>query len=112
MSFNDRDSGCRDSMHAVKSSSDTHTLVASVNTAGGVYSVTAFSDLLAQHSDPAAAGMLISLTGYTTPAHMARATLRDITIERPQQDSSSPGRSSKPGWPPPSSFGVFCGCLR
>jgi len=52
-----------------------------ISSAGGVYSVTAFSDLLAKHPDPAAAGMLISLTGYTTPAHMARATLGDITIE-------------------------------
>lgn len=37
--------------------------------------MTAFSGLLAPYWDPGAAAMLIGLTAYTTPAHIARATL-------------------------------------
>jgi glycerol kinase len=40
-----------------------------------VYFVTAFSGLLAPYWDPGAAGMLIGLSSYTTPCHIARATL-------------------------------------
>jgi len=41
----------------------------------GVYFVTAFGGLLAPYWDPSACGMLIGLTSYTTPGHVARATM-------------------------------------
>ncbi|CAL1715600.1 unnamed protein product [Somion occarium] len=65
----------RDSMYLVTSANDVNTLAASVPNTGGVYFVTAFSGLLAPYWDPGAAGLLIGLSSYTTPAHIARATL-------------------------------------
>ncbi|KAF8967709.1 glycerol kinase [Flammula alnicola] len=41
----------------------------------GVLFVTAFSGLLAPYWDPGAAGMLIGVSQYTNPSHIARATL-------------------------------------
>jgi len=51
-----------------------NTLARSVTSTSGVYFVTAFSGLLAPW-DPGATGFLVGLTSYTTPAHVARATL-------------------------------------
>lgn len=68
-------------MYLIKSSADVNTLAASVDTTGGVYFVTAFSGLLAPYWDPAAGGMLIGLTEYTTPAHIARATLEATAFQ-------------------------------
>ncbi|KAJ3480702.1 hypothetical protein NLI96_g8162 [Meripilus lineatus] len=65
----------RDSMDMVSSASAVNTLAESVPDTGGVYFVTAFSGLLAPYWDPGAAGLLIGLSSYTTPAHIARATL-------------------------------------
>ncbi|KAI0079869.1 glycerol kinase [Panus rudis PR-1116 ss-1] len=65
----------RDSMYLVSSAAEVNTLAASVPNTGGVYFVTAFSGLLAPYWDPGAAGLLIGLSSYTTPAHIARATL-------------------------------------
>lgn len=65
----------RDKMGLIKHSSEINTLATSVEDTGGVYFVTAFSGLLAPYWDPTAAGTLIGLTSYTTPAHIARATL-------------------------------------
>ncbi|KAJ8590151.1 glycerol kinase [Rhizopogon salebrosus TDB-379] len=65
----------RDSMGFIKSASEINTLAASVPDTGGVYFVTAFSGLLAPYWDPGAAGLLIGLSSYTTPAHIARATM-------------------------------------
>ncbi|KAI0264286.1 hypothetical protein BGY98DRAFT_1092080 [Russula aff. rugulosa BPL654] len=47
----------------------------SVTSTSGVYFITAFSGLLAPYWDPGATGLLVGLTSYTTPAHIARATL-------------------------------------
>ncbi|THU75962.1 actin-like ATPase domain-containing protein [Dendrothele bispora CBS 962.96] len=41
----------------------------------GVYFVTAFSGLLAPYWDSGAAGLLIGVSQYTNPSHIARATL-------------------------------------
>ncbi|KIJ59231.1 hypothetical protein HYDPIDRAFT_177899 [Hydnomerulius pinastri MD-312] len=65
----------RDSMGFIKSASEINTLASSVPNTGGVYFVTAFSGLLAPYWDPGAAGLLIGLSSYTTPAHIARATM-------------------------------------
>ncbi|KAH7922318.1 glycerol kinase [Leucogyrophana mollusca] len=65
----------RDSMGFIKTASEINTLAASVPSTGGVYFVTAFSGLLAPYWDPGAAGLLIGLSSYTTPAHIARATM-------------------------------------
>lgn len=83
-------------MYMVSSADQVNTLAASVPNTGGVYFVTAFSGLLAPYWDPGAAGLLIGmsynirlvhlslvlinclkpgLSSYTTPAHIARATL-------------------------------------
>ncbi|OCH86959.1 actin-like ATPase domain-containing protein, partial [Obba rivulosa] len=65
----------RDSMDMVKTTEEVSTLAASVSDTGGIYFVTALSGLLAPYWDPGAAGLIIGLTSYTTPAHLARATL-------------------------------------
>ena len=68
-------------MYMIKSSADINALASSVNTTGGVYFVTAFSGLLAPYWDPAATGMLIGISEYTTPAHIARATLEATAFQ-------------------------------
>ncbi|KAG8759440.1 Glycerol kinase [Serendipita sp. 396] len=65
----------RDQMKMIESTSQINDLAASVEDTGGVYFVTAFSGLLAPYWDPTAAGLLIGLSSYTTPGHIARATL-------------------------------------
>ncbi|EIN09624.1 glycerol kinase [Punctularia strigosozonata HHB-11173 SS5] len=65
----------RDSMKMIATAQEVNTLAEQVPSTGGVYFVTAFSGLLAPYWDPGAAGLLIGLTAYTTPAHLARATL-------------------------------------
>ena len=45
------------------------------------YFVTAFSGLLAPYRGPAATGMLIKISEYTTPAHVARATLEATAFQ-------------------------------
>ncbi|KAK0189082.1 glycerol kinase [Armillaria mellea] len=65
----------RDSMQLIKSAADVNTLAAQEPTTGGVYFVTAFSGLLAPYWDPGAAGLLIGVSQYTNPSHIARATL-------------------------------------
>ncbi|PSS30992.1 hypothetical protein PHLCEN_2v2480 [Hermanssonia centrifuga] len=65
----------RDSMYMVATAADVNTLAAKVPNTGGVYFVTALGGLLAPYWDPSASGLLIGLSSYTTPAHIARATL-------------------------------------
>lgn len=65
----------RDSIGLISSASHINTLAASVPSTSGVYFVTAFSGLLAPYWDSSATGLLIGLTSYTTPAHIARATI-------------------------------------
>ncbi|KAH9052574.1 glycerol kinase [Lactarius vividus] len=65
----------RDSMGLIESAGQINTLAGSVPSSSGVYFVTAFSGLLAPYWDSDATGLLIGLTSYTTPAHVARATL-------------------------------------
>jgi glycerol kinase len=65
----------RDSMKMIKTADEINTLARSVTSTSGVYFVTAFSGLLAPYWDPGATGLLVGLTSYTTPAHIARAAL-------------------------------------
>ncbi|KAK7021902.1 Glycerol kinase [Paramarasmius palmivorus] len=65
----------RDSMNLIDSAGEVNTLAAKESDTGGVYFVTAFSGLLAPYWDPGAAGLLIGISQYTNPSHIARATL-------------------------------------
>jgi len=66
----------RDSMGLIKEAAEVNTLaIKAKKESSGVYFVTAFSGLLAPYWDPAASGMIIGLSSYTTPAHIALATL-------------------------------------
>ncbi|KAL5512980.1 GUT1 [Sanghuangporus vaninii] len=71
----------RDGLGMIKSSAEVNDLAAKESTTGGVYFVTAFSGLLAPYWDPGAAGMLIGLTKYTNPAHIARAAIEAIAFQ-------------------------------
>jgi len=63
-------------MGLIKSAAEVNTLAAKAKgESSGVYFVTAFSGLLAPYWDPAASGMIIGLSSYTTPSHIALATL-------------------------------------
>lgn len=62
-------------MSLIKSAAEINILAAKELDTGGVYFVTAFSGLFAPYWDPSAAGLLIGISQYTTPAHIARATL-------------------------------------
>ncbi|HXE46031.1 MAG TPA: glycerol kinase GlpK [Conexibacter sp.] len=65
----------RDQLGIIASAGDVEALAASVPDTGDVYFVPAFSGLFAPHWDASARGTIVGLTGYTTKAHLARATL-------------------------------------
>lgn len=65
----------RDQMGLIQSAGEINTLAAKTETTGGLYFVTAFNGLLAPYWDPGAGGLLIGISPYTTPAHIALATL-------------------------------------
>ncbi|KIR29819.1 glycerol kinase [Cryptococcus deuterogattii LA55] len=71
----------RDQMTLIEESAEMDILAGSVSDTGGVYFVTAFSGLLAPYWDREAAGTIIGLTGYTTSAHIARATLEAVCFQ-------------------------------
>ncbi|EJU03381.1 glycerol kinase [Dacryopinax primogenitus] len=71
----------RDSMRLIEKASDMDKLARKVEDTGGVYFVPAFSGLLAPYWDSAAGGLLIGLSAYTTPEHIARATLEAIAYQ-------------------------------
>src|SRR5689334_4134144 len=62
-------------MNIIEDAAGVNTLAAKEETSGGLYFVTAFSGLLAPYWDPGAAGLLIGISQYTNPSHIARATL-------------------------------------
>ena len=65
----------RDSMSIIQSAAEINTLAAKEEDTGGVYFVTAFSGLFAPYWDPTATGLMIGISQYTNPSHIARATL-------------------------------------
>ena len=77
-------------MKMIKTADEINTLARSVTSTSGVYFVTAFSGLLAPYWDPGATGLLIGLTSYTTPAHIAHAALEaNAVIDSMKLDSKS-----------------------
>ncbi|KAJ3928137.1 MAG: glycerol kinase [Lentinula lateritia] len=71
----------KDSMRMISSSAQVNDLAAQEPTSGGVYFVTAFSGLLAPYWDSSATGLLIGITQYTNPSHIARATLEATAFQ-------------------------------
>jgi glycerol kinase len=63
-------------MSIIQSAAEINTLAAKEEDTGGLYFVTAFSSgLFAPYWDPAATGLMIGISQYTNPSHIARATL-------------------------------------
>ncbi len=71
----------RDQLQIVKTSGETETLAASLNSNDGVYFVPALTGLGAPYWDAAARGTIVGLTRATTRAHLARATLEAIAYQ-------------------------------
>ena len=71
----------RDGLHAIEKSSDIEALAASVQDAGGVTFVPAFTGLGAPYWQPDARGTITGLTRGSTVAHIARAALDSIAFQ-------------------------------
>ncbi|PLW13533.1 hypothetical protein PCANC_18213 [Puccinia coronata f. sp. avenae] len=65
----------KNNLGLIASAREVGDLAATVDDTGGVYFVTGFSGLFAPYWDDSATGLMIGLTGFTTKAHIARATL-------------------------------------
>ena len=71
----------RDKLGIIATAAESEPLAASVVDTNGVYFVPAFVGLGAPHWDSAARGMISGITGATTRAHIARATLEAIAYQ-------------------------------
>ncbi|WP_404305263.1 glycerol kinase GlpK [Neorhodopirellula lusitana] len=71
----------RDGLGIIESSSDVQELAESVPDCGDCYLVPAFAGLGAPHWDPYARGIIVGISGGTTAAHIARATLESIAFQ-------------------------------
>jgi glycerol kinase len=71
----------RDNLGIIHSASETEEIARSVEDAGGIYFVPAFSGLFAPHWDMYARGLIIGITRYITKAHLVRATLESIAYQ-------------------------------
>jgi glycerol kinase len=71
----------RDKMRFVSSAPEVEDLAASVEDAGGVVFVPAFTGLGAPHWDPYAAGMMIGIGRDTGIGHIARAAVESIAFQ-------------------------------
>lgn len=65
----------RDNLGMIEKSSDVETLARSVEDAGGIYFVPAFSGLFAPYWRSDARGAIVGLTRYVNKGHLARAVL-------------------------------------
>jgi glycerol kinase len=65
----------------IKSAAETEEVAKSVEDAGGIYFVPAFSGLFAPYWDMYARGVIVGLTRYITKAHIVRATLEAICYQ-------------------------------
>lgn len=65
----------RDNLKMIEKSSDIEMLAKSVDDAGGIYFVPAFSGLFAPYWKSDARGVIVGLTRYITAGHIARAAL-------------------------------------
>ena len=68
----------RDELGLIESAAGVEALAASVDSAGGVVVVPAFTGLGAPHWDPYARGTVLGITRGTGAAHLARATLDGV----------------------------------
>ncbi|MGC8838521.1 MAG: glycerol kinase GlpK [Anaerolineae bacterium] len=71
----------RDNLGLIKSAAETEEIARSVEDAGGIYFVPAFSGLFAPYWDMYARGVIVGLTRYVTRAHLVRATLEAICYQ-------------------------------
>jgi glycerol kinase len=71
----------RDNLGLIKNAAETESMAQSVEDAGGVYFVPAFSGLFAPYWDMDARGVIVGLTRYVTKAHLVRATLEAICYQ-------------------------------
>jgi glycerol kinase len=71
----------RDGLGIISSALEVEALAASVVDSGGVVFVPALAGLGAPHWRPDARGLISGITGGTTRAHIARATLEGIALE-------------------------------
>jgi glycerol kinase len=71
----------RDNLGLIQSAAETESIARSVDDAGGVYFVPAFSGLFAPYWDMDARGVIVGLTRYVTRAHLVRATLEAICYQ-------------------------------
>ncbi len=71
----------KNGLKIINSSAESDVLAASVADNGGVYFVPAFTGLAAPYWDSYARGMIIGITGGTTDAHIARATLEAMAYQ-------------------------------
>ncbi len=70
----------RDGLGVLESAAEIEALAASVPDSGGVVFVPALAGLGAPHWNPEARGLISGITGGTTRAHLARATLDGIAL--------------------------------
>jgi glycerol kinase len=91
----------RDNLGLIRNAAETEAIAATVDDAGGVYFVPAFSGLFAPYWDMYARGAIVGLTRYITRAHLVRATLEAIcyqsreVLEAMEADSGIPLRTLK-----------------
>ncbi|MFT6159376.1 MAG: glycerol kinase [Myxococcota bacterium] len=71
----------RDGLGIIRNASDIEALAATVPDSGGVTFVPALAGLGAPHWRPDARGIVRGITGGTTKAHLARATLEGIALQ-------------------------------
>jgi glycerol kinase len=71
----------RDNLGIIESAGDTEEIAQSVEDAGGIYFVPAFSGLFAPYWDMTARGAIVGLTRYVTRAHLVQATLESICYQ-------------------------------
>jgi glycerol kinase len=71
----------RDNLGLIRDAAETEALAQSVDDAGDIYFVPAFSGLFAPYWDMDARGVIVGLTRYVTREHLVRATLESICYQ-------------------------------
>jgi glycerol kinase len=71
----------RDNLGIIANAAETEAIARSVDDAGGIYFVPAFSGLFAPHWDMYARGAIVGLTRFTDRRHLVRATLEAICYQ-------------------------------
>ncbi|MBN1179005.1 MAG: glycerol kinase GlpK [Anaerolineae bacterium] len=71
----------RDNLGLIQNATETEPIAQSVEDAGGIYFVPAFSGLFAPYWDMDARGAIVGMTRYVNRAHIVRATLEAICYQ-------------------------------